>query len=251
VFSPVISHQITGMALLQWQKGEVIRIENETPFTHRFWIQTEAENPFDFKPGQFVTLDLPIDPKPNKRLRSYSIASWPDGTNIFELIIVLNKTGAGTQYIFNNIKVGSEITFRGPVGVFTLPSKLEKDLFLICTGTGIAPFRSMVHHIKNTGIPHKNIYLVFGCRTKEDLLYYKEFATLEQQLTGLVYIPVLSREEWKGKKGYVHAVYEELCTNRQDAYFFLCGWKQMIDEAEQRILAMGYNKKAIHLELYG
>lgn len=239
------------MALLQWQKGEVIRIENETPFTHRFWIKTETEKSFDFKPGQFVTLDLPIDPKPNKRLRSYSIASWPDGSNVFELIIVLNKTGAGTQYIFNNIKVGSEITFRGPMGVFTLPAKLEKDLFLICTGTGIAPFRSMVHHIMNTGIPHKNIYLVFGCRTKEDLLYYDELAQLEKEMKGFRYIPSLSRQEWEGRSGYVHPVYQELCAGRQEAIFYLCGWKNMIDEAREKILALGYNKKAIHEELYG
>lgn len=51
---------------------------------------------FDFQPGQFVTLDLPIHEKLNKRWRSYSIASWPDGSNVFELVIVLDKDGAGT-----------------------------------------------------------------------------------------------------------------------------------------------------------
>jgi CDP-4-dehydro-6-deoxyglucose reductase len=239
------------MALLSWQKGRVIRIENETANTHRFWIQTESEKPFDFNPGQFVTLDLPIDPKPNKRLRSYSIASWPNRTNVFELLIVLNKTGAGTQYIFNNIQVGSEITFRGPMGVFTLPSKLDKDLFLVCTGTGIAPFRSMVHHIKNNNIPYKNIYLVFGCRTKDELLYHTEMRQLEKEMNGFRYIPTLSRQEWGGWQGYVHPVYEELCKEKQEAYFFLCGWRNMVDEAKSRILAMGYNKKNIYQELYG
>jgi ferredoxin-NADP reductase len=119
---------------------------------------------FDFKPGQFVTLDLPIHEKPNRRLRSYSIASWPDGTNVFELCIVLLEDGAGTNYLFNEIKEGSEITLRGPVGVFTLPDPIEKDLFLICTGTGIAPFRSMIHQIIQNNIPHQNIHLIFGCR---------------------------------------------------------------------------------------
>jgi glycine betaine catabolism B len=239
------------MALLPWKKGVVIRIENETLNTHRFWIEVADTKSFDFKPGQFITLDLPIHEKPNKRIRSYSIASWPDGTNVFELIITLNKAGAGTQYIFNNIRVGSELTFRGPQGVFTLPGKLDKDLFLICTGTGIAPFRSMAHYIKNKGIPHKNIYLVFGSRTKEDLLYYDELVRLQDELDGFRYTPTLSREKWQGHSGYVHAVYENLCRKKPDAYFFLCGWKEMIDEAEKRILLMGYDKKAIHQELYG
>ena len=71
------------------------------------------------------------------------------------------------------------------------------------------------------------------------------------RLDNFHYLPTLSREEWEGRKGYVHAIYEELCANRQPALFLLCGWKVMIDEAKQRILAMGYDKKSIHQELYG
>jgi CDP-4-dehydro-6-deoxyglucose reductase len=71
------------------------------------------------------------------------------------------------------------------------------------------------------------------------------------QLEKFHYIPTLSREEWDGRTGYVHPIYEELCASKQPALFLLCGWKVMIDEAKQRILAMGYDKKSIHQELYG
>src|ERR1700712_3903422 len=127
------------MALQPWRKGIVNRIEQETFNTRRYWIQVPEVASFDFAPGQFVTLDLPIHEKPNKRWRSYSIASWPDGTNIFELVIVLLEGGLGTTYLFNEITVGSKLTVRGPQGVFVLPSVIEKDIFFICTGTGIAP----------------------------------------------------------------------------------------------------------------
>src|SRR5687767_9717319 len=157
------------MALQPWRKGIVTRIEHETSDTKRYWIEVPELNSFDFKAGQFVTFDLPIHEKPTRRLRSYSIASWPDNSNIFELLIVLNKKGIGTPYLFNEINVGSELTFRGPQGVFVLREPLEKDLFFICTGTGVAPFRSMLHHIKNHTIPHRNIYLIFGTRTQNDL----------------------------------------------------------------------------------
>jgi ferredoxin-NADP reductase len=239
------------MALLPWRKGKVIRIENETANTHRFWIEVSELPSFDFKPGQFVTLDLPIHEKPNKRWRSYSISSWPDGSNVFELIIVLNQRGAGTQYLFNHAKVGSELTFRGPQGVFTLPPVIDKDLFLICTGTGVAPFRSMVHHIKNKEIAHKNIYLIFGSRKKEDLLYFDELSKLHSEVNNFQYIPTLSRQHWEGHHGYVHPIYQHICAAHQPALFFLCGWKHMIDEAQKRILEMGYDEKMIHLELYG
>jgi len=240
------------MALQPWRTGKVIKIDDHTHNTKRFWIEVPDTGNFDFIPGQFVTLDLPIHEKPNKRWRSYSIASWPDGSNVFELLIVLAEAGLGTTYLFNEVKVGSELTLRGPQGVFILPQPVEKDIFLICTGTGIAPFRSMVNYLQLHDIPIKNIYLIFGCRRKEDLLYYDELRTLEEKLPGFQYLPTLSREQWEGgHQGYVHPVYEELCKDRQDAHFFLCGWKHMIDEAKKRILEMGYDKKAVHLELYG
>ena len=240
------------MALEPWRTGIIIKVEQQTYNTRRFWIQIPEVEKFNFLPGQFVTLDLPIHEKPNKRWRSYSIASWPNGTNIIELCIVLLDDGAGTKYLFNEIKEGSNVTLRGPAGVFALKEQnLQQDLFLICTGTGIAPFRSMAQYLTLQKTPHKNIHLVFGCRTQKDLLYHDELNQLQQTNPNFFYHPTLSREEWQGKKGYVHALYEELCQAKQPANFFLCGWKAMIDEAKQRILAMGYDKKMIHQELYG
>ena len=239
------------MALEPWRTGKVIRIEDETLNTKRYWVQVPELEKFDFKAGQFVTLDLPIHEKKNKRWRSYSIASWPDGTNIFELVIVLDEKGLGTPYIFNNVFVGSELNFRGPQGVFVLHEPLDKQIFMICTGTGIAPFRSMLHYIKDHNIPHRDIYLIFGCRTKDTILYYEEMNDLKESIPGFHYIPTLSREEWEGYTGYVHAIYESLCKERKPATFYLCGWKGMIDEAQKRILQMGYDKKDIRIEIYG
>jgi ferredoxin-NADP reductase len=164
---------------------------------------------------------------------------------------VLDEKGLGTPYIFNNVLVGSELKFRGPQGIFVLHEPLESDIFMICTGTGIAPFRSMLHYIKDHNIPHQDIYLIFGCRTKNTILYYDEMNDLKESIPGFHYIPTLSREEWEGNTGYVHAIYESLCTENKPATFYLCGWKGMIDEAQKRIMDMGYDKKDIHLEIYG
>ncbi len=252
------------MALEPWRTGTVMRIEDETYNTKRFFIKVNELECFNFKPGQFVTLDLPIHEQKNKRWRSYSIASWPDGSNVFELLIVLLESGAGTPYLFREIHVGSELTFRGPQGVFTLPENIEKDLFFICTGTGIAPFRSMLNHMQLHNISHKNLYLIFGCRTKKDLLYHEEMKNLEEKIENFIYMPTLSREGWDGQKGYtgyVHSLYEEICKKNNEACeglehlkpasFYLCGWKAMIDDARKKITDLGYDRKSIHLELYG
>ena len=217
------------MATQPWRTGKIIKIENETSSTKRFWIEIEGVDHFEFVPGQFITLDLPIHEQPNKRWRSYSIASAPDHSNVVELVIVLME------------------------GV--LPDPITTDLFMICTGTGIAPFRSMLQHIHHNNIPHKEIYLIYGTRKCPDALYLNEMLDLKQKLPGFHYFPTFSREEQVAEGlciGYVHGVYEQLLQEpKDDPQFFLCGWKDMITDARQKIQARGIDKKSIHFELYG
>ncbi len=246
--------------MLEWQTGKVIDIQNASSTTKRFFIEIPATSNFEFEAGQFVTLDLPIHEQKNKRWRSYSIASAPNGTNIIELVIVLLEGGLGTTYLFNEVSVGSELLLRGPQGKFTLPETIDKDLYFICTGTGIAPFRSMVHFIYNNNTPHQNIYLIFGCRHFGDCLYKDELLEMQEKLSGFHYMPCFSREvdiPHCGRKGYVHEAYtEKVLMNKinnelNPSAFYLCGWKNMIDEAKHRIVELGFDKKAVHLELYG
>jgi ferredoxin-NADP reductase len=255
--------------LQPWRNAIVTKIEQQTPTTRSFFIQVPELDVFDFKPGQFVTLDLPIHEKSNKRWRSYSIASSPNGTNTFELCIVQLEGGAGTKYLFDDaeVKVGSELLLRGPVGVFTLPEVLEKDLFLICTGTGIAPFRSMVKHIIQHNIAHQNIHLIFGCRTADDVLYLNEMKQLMELDASFKFYVAYSREQVNeifAHNGYVHQVYEKICKENMINYlenadnkivkpanFYLCGWRGMIDDATKKIIELGYDKKSIHVEIYG
>jgi ferredoxin-NADP reductase len=237
--------------LQEMQKAIVTKIVDETYNTKRFFLEVQDCSVFDFTPGQFITFDLPIHEKKNKRLKSYSIASAPSGSNTLELVIVLLPGGLGTEYLFKQVSIGTALDFRGPQGHFVLPAEMPADLFLICTGTGLAPFRSMVHHLHNHQLPHQCITIVFGVRTQADLLYYQELSKLQETMQGFTFIPTLSREQWSGESGYVHAIYTRLCADKPNAAFMLCGWRAMIDEAKNNLLNLGYDKKQIHYELYG
>jgi CDP-4-dehydro-6-deoxyglucose reductase len=230
---------------------EIIKIIDETVTTRRYFFQVMSIDKFDYMPGQFVMLQLEINSK--IPYRSYSIASTPNGSNQFELIIVLNPPGAGTPFIWDNFKVGSKIMCAGPLGKFVLPEQIQHDLCFICTGTGIAPLRSMLWYIINNKIEHHRIYFIFGARTVSDLLYYDELVELTEKHKSVHFIPVLSRESpetWNGKIGYVHQVYEEVFSNRRYAEFFICGWSAMLKEARERLALMGYPKEHIHFERY-
>jgi phenol/toluene 2-monooxygenase (NADH) P5/A5 len=238
----------------KWYDSTVIKIEDQTPTTKRFFVEIPAEEPVNFTAGQFVTMDLPINEKRLKRWRSYSIANAPNGSNILEFSIVRLDGGAATEYLFNELKVGDNIRFKGPDGTFVLPDPIEKDLVLICTGTGVAPYRSMLIDLQKNHKKHKNIHLIFGTRYEENILYRDEFEKLEKEIPGFKYSITLSRDEnWKGFKGYVHQVYlEDYKTVRPDVDFYICGWSNMIDDVVANlILKLGYDKSQVHYELYG
>ncbi|QQS29992.1 MAG: oxidoreductase [Sphingobacteriales bacterium] len=238
-----------------WNEGEIVDIQPEAPGTKRFFVKVPEFEAIDFKPGQFMTFDLPIHEKRNRRWRSYSIASAPDGTNVLEFVIVLLEGGLGTEYLFKQATVGTKFLLRGPQGHFTLPETIDKEICFICTGTGIAPFRSMLWHIHRQQIEHKGMNLIFGSRLQENILYHQEMLELQSKLKGFNYHVALSREkspDWKGYTGYVHQIYSTLFADQRDAYFYICGWQNMLDEACHRLLEMGYQRKInIICESYG
>jgi ferredoxin-NADP reductase len=234
----------------QFSDATIVNIIDENEVVKRYFIKVPEETPFTFKAGQFIMLDLPIDSKYTNR--SYSIASPPSEDNIFELCIVINPKGMGTPYIFENYKVGSTVKISRVLGKFVIQQPIDHDICFICTGTGIAPLRSQLLDIVNKNIPHRNIYMVFGNRWEKDILYRKEMEDLQAKIPSFQFIPVLSRqnEGWTGRTGYVHAVYEELFSDKRPACFYLCGWADMLRDARQRLEAMGYDKKQVKFESY-
>ena len=242
----------------KWYDSHITKIETETSATKRFWVEVQGDEDINFEAGQFVTMDLPISDKRLKRWRSYSIANAPntEGGRELEFCIVKaeNSTG-GSKFFFEEAAIGTPIRFKGPDGTFTLKQPLDnRDLVFICTGTGIAPFRSMIWDIFNHQIPYKSIHLIFGTRYEKDILYRAEFEDLQEKMHNFRYDVVLSREpNWKGWKGYVHEIYmHEYYEKRPDMDFYICGWSNMIDDVVAKLMVdLGYDKSQIHYELYG
>ena len=242
-------------AMQLWNSATITFIEQQSSTTRRFFLETET--PIQFTAGQFIILDLPISDKRQKRWRSYSIANAPKmgGNKILELCVVhaANSTG-GSEYLFNEIKVGSQINFKKPDGGFTLQHNLETvDTVLICTGTGVAPFRSMIQNIIFEKKEFKRIHLIFGARTVADILYFDEFKNLRDNDPRFVYDVCLSKDKTDfTTSGYVHSIIEaEYKTFKPDISFYLCGWQNMIDDAVEKLIEYGYARHQIHYELYG
>ena len=240
---------------VHWYHGMVVEIYALSPATRQFKIQITGEDTiFNFLPGQFVTFDLPVSEKRLHRWKSYSIANHPDERNILEFCIVKSDDGLGTKYLFEEISEGSIVKFKGPDGGFVIPPDLSKEIVMICTGTGVAPFRSMIKHIVTNKLTFKGIHLIFGTRSEENILYRDEFEKIVRENPLFRYSVALSRENKPPfHYGYIHNIYlTEYSVKNDERQFYICGWTKMIDEAVANILInLNYDRSQIHYELYG
>jgi ferredoxin-NADP reductase len=240
---------------IRWYDAHVSKIINLATNTRQITLHIALDEgeKFDFLPGQFITLDLPIGEKRLQRWRSYSIVSAPSTSNTIDLCIVLNPTGLGTPYLFG-LGVGDEVKFKGPDGGFVLPSQLDQEWIMICTGTGIAPFKSMIDYVVQHNIDYKKIHLILGTRYQSQILYEAELKALAEQDQRFIYDIALSREAIEGyHHGYVHDIYmQHYATATTDRKFMICGWSAMIDEAVAKLLIdCKYDRSKVLYELYG
>ncbi len=231
---------------LEFHNTVITEIKEASPTVRRFFIEYPFE--VNFQPGQFVILKFE-GLQHQFDTRSYSIAGKTNARNL-ELCIVIKGEGAATPLLFER-QVGETLLASLPEGRFTLPEgEIDKEMFFICTGTGVAPFRCMIKELLEIRKYILPVKLYFGGRTKADLLYREEFEALALEYPNFTYHPVLSRENWDGLTGYVHPHYEEAILTLPNAYFYLCGWTEMIKEARDKIKALGYTRQDIKVEFY-
>ena len=236
-------------------------IIKETKSNWRFIFEDPLFDKLNYTSGELVQLCMKPG-QPDSAVRNYSVASWPDGTNKFELIITYLKGGAMSEYLFNEAKVGDEFIYRGPMGVFTLPDNLmDRDIFFVATGSGVSPFRSMLGYIATNKIPTKNIKLFFGTRTKEDIPYFEEMKMYEEIIPNFEFIPCLSRVDYESETtlhekvhyGYVHGAYlPELTILDEKPLVYFCGWDKMIREGRGYLSDLGFEMmEDIRVEIFG
>lgn len=224
----------------------ITNIIKETSKISRFFFKTQDSDTIQFEAGQFIMLKHPnwLDSADS---RSYSLANENTFTNELEICVVLNEMGVFTPWLFS-LKVGDTIQASEPVGsfIFREEEHAGPEVF-ICTGTGIAPFRSMITKALKL---NREVHLVFGNRYINDVPYIEYWFELAQKNASFNYYPVFSREEFAQNKGYVHPVYEAILQGQSDPRIYVCGWQEMCIEARERLKKMGFNRRQYFFEQY-
>lgn len=117
-----------------------------------------------FIPGQYVEVWIPDT---EWLSRAYSIGNSPREDGSIDLQIRRQEGGRFTTWAFDKMKIGAEISVRGPLGNFTLFSERETSIIFIAGGTGFAPIKSMIEQLIKIGMTRDNIILFWGAHDSE------------------------------------------------------------------------------------
>lgn len=234
---------------------ELLKCTALTDKLHLFTFSTPEALNFDFIPGQFVNIFLPYQGESLQR--SYSIASIPNPERTIEIAVAYVEGGRASEVLFN-LQPGDKIDASGPFGRLIFKETDEnKRYLLIATGTGVAPYRAMLGQVRQMlqDNPSREVVVVLGVRTVEELLYYDEFVALANEVPNFKFYACTSRESRDNPgpcdyAGRVSAVFEQLQFNSEQDIVYLCGNPDMVDETYRYCTEQGFTFRNVRREKY-
>jgi ferredoxin-NADP reductase len=222
------------------------------------------------------------------RTRAYSIASSPTR---YDTEIWIRRVAGGrlSTRLCEELSVGDRLAIRGPNGHLLLEDPSPRDMAFLATGTGVAPMKSMIDYVFETGRDEyrgetRDVWLFLGAAWEDDLPYHESFRELEQAHENFHYVPSLSREpwlsHWNGETEYIQDALLKYVDERalddavlgrhvatmlanqpttavdaridpHDLEVYACGINAMVYSLEQGVLGLGVPDRRVHCEGYG
>lgn len=236
----------------------LVRREDQTSDLASFWVKLDGE-PVPFEPGQYLTIGVVVDGKLLQR--PYSVASAPQvsGTDGYEFYVRLVPVIRFTTALWR-LPIGHQMRMIGPKGRFLLDPDDDRTHLYVSTGTGIAPFISMIRDTMARGDERKTVVL-HGCSFVDELGYREYLERLERDGGyPLTYIPTISRpndprnDGWAGRRGRAEHVVADVCADLglrpERTVVYICGNPDMILNVEGELLQRGFPEFHVKKELY-
>jgi ferredoxin-NADP reductase len=255
------------MAQFQTLTARLLRSVPLSESTKHLEFEVNGVTRFGFVPGQWLSIKA-TTPEGEEITRAYSIASPPENRRV---ALCLNRVHEG--FMSNHLcslAEGAEISFQGPFGNFILHPPMRDTIF-IATGTGIAPFRSMLRWLLADPERHegRELWLLFGARTEKDLYYRDELEQLAAAHQNFHFLPTLSRApaEWPGLRGYVQEHVKRIISdrnqddrnkddrntdarNKDEMHAYICGLDKMVSANRELLKTLGWDRTSIRYEKY-
>ena len=201
-------------------------------------LQLPANVAFKYRAGQYLEFIL----RDGSR-RSYSMANAPEQLGsppAIELHLRHMPGGKFTYQVFATMKEKDILRVKGPFGSFFLREDSAKPIVLLASGTGLAPIKAIVEHLRAAAIS-RPATLYWGCRSQADLYQHDWALAAAAAMPNLRYLPVLSEarpeDAWQGRTGFVHQAVMADLPDLSGHEVYACGAPLMVEAAERDFVA--------------
>ncbi len=241
LYVAVMVYKLVNWVQVRGHPFKVVKVSQET---HDTWSLHFEGKRIDYKPGQFMIVQLVRDGKVSES-HPFTICSSPTRDR---LAITVKSVGDFTSTI-GDTKTSDFAFVDAPYGVFSFLNHDARDLLFIAGGIGITPFMSMLRYIHDQKL-ERNVTLIWGNKTEQDTPFRDELEKMAAEMSSLNVVHVMSRQpDWPGEKGRIDAEKLKKVINHLDEpQCFICGPPPMTAAVVKALGDFGVPKKRIHYE---
>ena len=250
----------------RWSQGELnarcVHIIDETQDVKTFWFVADPPVLFTYQPGQFTTLDLEIDGKRVKR--SYSISSTPSRPHTLEITVKRVPApaekpdvppGLVSNWLHDNIKVGSQVKMSSPMGKFTCFANPSPKLLLISAGSGITPMMSMARWLYDTS-SDVDILFFHSARSTRDIIFRQELELMAARYSNFKLAITLTRPEaghsWFGYQGRLNELMlRSIAPDFLQRNVYVCGPNAFMESTKSLLQKNNFPMENYYEESFG
>lgn len=232
----------------------VAEIFLETPNvkTYRLTDPEGKKIPFNFLPGQFITVTINPAGVPIKR--SYTIASSPTHTEYCEITVKHEEKGTVSHYMHNEVHIGELMQFTAPSGKFTFTETHADSAVFIGGGVGLTPMMSAVRYLTDHSWKGE-IYFFLTCKNESSIIFREELLYLQKRYPNLHVFFVLSQQQGEAGVDFIPGhITKEIITERvpdiTTRMIHICGPKPMMDAVKLMMDSLKVPKENVMLEVF-
>lgn len=232
---------------------EVIGVIDEAPEVKTFTFRSDAQTWFRYKPGQFVTLELPADG--GSLMRTYTLSSSPSRPFSIAVTVKAQPGSVGTRWMFDHLRPGARIKAYGPAGDFSHHNHPAGKYLFISAGSGVTPMMSMLRWL-NDCAPWTDVAFINCARRPDEIIFRKELELLGSRMPGLslgfLNEERSSRESWIGHMGRIDAVRLPLLSpDFRERQVFCRGPEPFMRAVRGMLETAGFDMACYHQESFG
>ena len=250
----------------QWSSYQVTKVVAESSVIKSFYLEPQGQPIPRFKPGQFLTVKIPIAGRDT--IRTYTVSSAP-ADNALRISVKRETSndkahadGVFSSFIHEHLGAGDTIQAKAPCGAFTFDAAVQRPAVLLAGGIGITPMVAMARHALIEGVRtrhHRPITIISSASTAQQRAFFAELNEIAAQSAGSIrnfsLLSQVDSTQQPGKdyhqSGRISAQFLQAALPLDDYEFYLCGPSTFMQSMYDMLRELGVSDARIFAEEFG